>query len=221
MREKFVSPCTSPFVLVAPKTTQSDFGNETRLIAACQAKLFSGDIDPTIHHRWVYSTMNTTIESYWRLHRARSAQFWIDYFGELKRDGLYNGSIVDKWCLWMVYIPIIQRDVDKAREYHNAHVIRRQRNRVRPNGRPELMFSMPEEYGGRQLGTTVDGQTVRDLMDSLDIMSLELPDYLPAAARRRMDHWISCNKVSITMENAVTIYVQLRNMFERCLEMVP
>lgn len=205
--------------LVAPAVTKSDFGYEARSIASCQALLYASypaDLNYQ-HHHWVYSTMNTTIEAYWRQHRERSAQYWISVFNGLKDQGLFGGDIVEQWCLWAAYMPLLVADLEEVRLYHNAHCVRRQRNRIRPSGRPEHMYFFPQRYGGNHRGKSVSATELQDLMQHASLQSLDLPDYLPWDVRQKVNKWLRLNSVQINLENAKTIYVQLRDHFYRHL----
>ena len=47
--------------------------------------------------------MNVCIESYWRQHRQRSADYWIDLFSSFSMENVFTGDIRDRWALWYVY----------------------------------------------------------------------------------------------------------------------
>ena len=44
-------------------------------------------------------------------------------------------------------MPIIQKELNEIRILHNTHRMRPQQNQKCPNGRPELIYELPEAYG--------------------------------------------------------------------------
>lgn len=165
----------------------------------------------------MFSTDNTTIEAFWLQHRHRSAQFWIDLFGNLQAHGHFDGGPVDKWCLWAVYMPLLQQDLRSVVDYHNNHRIRRQINRERPSGRPEDLYARPTNFGGARRGKIVHDVDMEQLLDLVQIDSLQVPDYLPRAVQSLVVEWMAVNNLTITLQNSVQLYLGLRNYFHQNL----
>lgn len=182
------------------------------MIAVCQQYFFRDDQTPVAHHRWTYSVFNVTIESFWRRLRSLSAQYWLNEFEKLEYDGFYLGTNVDKWCIAAVYLPLIKADLNRAKSDHNEHNIRTQRNRIRPGGVPEDLFTVPELYGGRQCGRMVTQSDVDDAVQFSDVGGLELPDFLPGVVARMIHNWRVMNRVSVKRTNARNVYLQLREL---------
>ena len=44
----------------------------------------------------------------------------------------------------------LQEDLDDMKEYWNNHKIRKPHTAESPDGRPELMYCLPEDYGGNE-----------------------------------------------------------------------
>lgn len=201
------------FVLVAPVYVTSDFGREADLVAACQTYFFRGDSNPSSHHRWNASITNTTIEAYWRQHRHRSAQYWIDRLKTLEERGLWDGTLADQLALWVVFLPLINADLKEAMDYHNAHKIRSQPDRLRPSGAPEDLYFFPERCNGRQCGRTISDADIQALCACVGLTSLDIPGAFPPQIKHQIDVWLLCNNVIVDLENANQIYAQLRHFF--------
>lgn len=54
------------------------------------------------------STANQRIESYWSVLRKEYGQFWISIFQQLKEDGDFDGTDVDKELVRFCFLPLIQ-----------------------------------------------------------------------------------------------------------------
>ena len=54
------------------------------------------------------STGNQRIESLWRHLRMECCQFWIDFLGNLKDTGYFDGSVIDKNLIQFIFMPIVQ-----------------------------------------------------------------------------------------------------------------
>jgi len=198
---------------VAPDYVVSDFGHECDIISVCQQYWFR-DISPNVaHHRWTYSVLNVTIESFWRRLRAMSAQYWLNEFQSLVDDGYWDGTRVDEWCLHTVYLPLINEDLDRVIEQHNGHLVRSQPSKLRPSGHPEELYEMPDQHGGKvDCGTDVSEDDVLNALISTGVNDFYLPDFVPASARIVIDDWMAVNSVRVNIENARQIYCQLRAM---------
>lgn len=94
------------------------------------------------------STANQRIEAYWSKLRISHAQFWINYFKDLIDDGTFdNTDIVHGSCLRFCFMALIQKELDTVKELHNAHRIRYVRNQEVPNGKPNILYNIPEMHG--------------------------------------------------------------------------
>lgn len=145
-----------------------------------------------------------------------SAQYWMNELQSLMQDGLWDGNGVDMACLYTVYLPIINDDLNRVMEQHNSHGIRKQmrngRRPIRPSGVPEDIYAMPDLYGGALKGLIVNDIDVRHAMLHARIDALDLDDPVPADMNALISHWMSLNRVVVTVQNARTVYCQLRQM---------
>ena len=127
-----------------PVKVRSDCGTENGVIAAMQCE-FRGTSEA---HVFGTSPANQRIEGWWSyLRRARST-WWINYFKDLVEKELFHpGNEIQGEALWYCFSKILQRDLDRIKEHWNAHRIRRSRHDTIP-GRPDELFSLPENHGG-------------------------------------------------------------------------
>ena len=78
-------------------------------------------------------------------------QTWINYFKDLRESGVYDDSdIIHVEALRFCFYASLQEDLDDMKEYWNNHKIRKSHAAESPDGRPELMYCLPEDYGGNE-----------------------------------------------------------------------
>ncbi|KAJ8024994.1 hypothetical protein HOLleu_35071 [Holothuria leucospilota] len=92
---------------------------------------------------------NQRIECWWAFLRKHWTQFWMKLFLQLKHDGFFDGSLLDKSLLQFCFTKVIQEELNQIVLEWNAHPIRRSRNAGAPFGRPLVMHSAPGLYGRR------------------------------------------------------------------------
>ncbi|XP_053389548.1 uncharacterized protein LOC128552527 [Mercenaria mercenaria] len=128
---------------------RGDRGTENVVVAQLQT-FFHETFNPantTEHFRYGRSTANQRIENWWCFLRRQCTEFWISFFQMLKRDGLFNGNLLELEIMRFVFMEIIQNDLDEIKMLWNLHPIRRTKNDQLAYGRPVMMFTSPEEYG--------------------------------------------------------------------------
>ena len=134
-----------------PARVYTDRGTENGLIAAMQCYLRAEGTDEYAGpkaHKYVKSTRNQRIEGYWSHFRAQRSSWWIDFFNDL-----YESDILDLTCeihteaLWFCFADILQDDLDKVKDYWNSHRIRESKHAT-VSGVPDMMYFLPEEFGG-------------------------------------------------------------------------
>lgn len=193
--------------------TVSDMGWEAKHICECQLILNWND-QPERHHHWGYSTQNVTIEAYWRQLRHRSAEFWMEKFGNLKNNGYYSKCDLDIMCLTFIYMPILIEDLHTVVDYSDSHHIRSQRRNARPHGRPIHLYESPDTFGFENQGLLVDERQIHQLMNMFGLESLIIPDYLPNEFRNLAESWCLTNNITVILgQNDEQVYIDLRNFF--------
>ena len=93
------------------------------------------------------STSNQRIESWWSILKKDTIQKWIDFFKDLKDNGEYSDADnVQVEALKFSFCGIIQNDLDAVVDYWNNHKIRPSRLSESPDGRPAIIYELPERY---------------------------------------------------------------------------
>ncbi|KAF3859892.1 hypothetical protein F7725_000147 [Dissostichus mawsoni] len=76
------------------------------------------------------STGNQRIERWWGTLRSECAQFWMDHFDQMKADGYFVGSFLDKSLIQFCFQNTIQEELDHIVVVWNDHRI----NKQQPSG---------------------------------------------------------------------------------------
>ena len=68
-------------------------------------------------------------------------------------------------CLRYCFMRVIQAELDRIAEHSNLHEIRQQKHSNMSSGKPELLYYVPEIFGGRDYGHRVDLGDVEVCLD--------------------------------------------------------
>ena len=97
------------------------------------------------------SVSNQRIEAWWSILKRDTLQTWINYFKDLRESGVYDDSdLIHVEALRFCFYASLQEDLGDMKEYWNKHKIRKSHAAESPDGRPELMYCLPEDYGGNE-----------------------------------------------------------------------
>ncbi|XP_031358587.1 uncharacterized protein LOC116182205 [Photinus pyralis] len=58
------------------------------------------------------SHTNQRIEAWWAMLRRHNSQFWMNIFEQLKGDGLFTGSFLDKFIVQYCFLEVIQNELN-------------------------------------------------------------------------------------------------------------
>lgn len=145
---------------------RGDCGTENMYVAGMQRFFRRNDDDSFAGMKsFMYgkSTSNQRIESWWAFLRNSCTDWWMKYFRDLRDEGLYNANDkIQVECLKFCFMGIIRYDLQRLARHWNTHKIRPVRNTESPNGKPDVLFFLP------QLSGTVDYKCIVDL-DDLDV----------------------------------------------------
>ncbi|XP_055073955.2 uncharacterized protein [Misgurnus anguillicaudatus] len=133
----------------SPRMLRADMGTENSVIRDVQRYLRRGDADPLAGERsFIYgkSTANQRIESWWGILRKECVDLWLKYFHQIKDEGYFDGSFLDKNLVLFCFLGLIQEELDSTKDTWNSHLIRPLRNSLVPHGRPDVMYTLPELY---------------------------------------------------------------------------
>ena len=101
---------------------------------------------------------NQRIKAWWGTLRRQGMQWWMSPFKDSNEYDELNSVHVE--CLKFCFITLIQAELDRIAVTWNRHSIREQRNAEIPNGKPDLMYFIPEVFGGHNFGKKVDLEDV-------------------------------------------------------------
>lgn len=92
-----------------PQIIRCDIGTENVIMRDIQMFFRRNDVDERAGARITgVSSANQRIESWWGLMRKEGIEFWIQFFGELKDEGLFAGDFLDIAVLQLCFRNIIQ-----------------------------------------------------------------------------------------------------------------
>ena len=122
----------------------TDLGTENGAMASIHS-FFKDDVNS---HRYVPSTRNQRIECWWSYFRKNRTNWWINLFKDLEETGKFNrASKVETECLWFCFAPLLQKELDDAKEHWNTHLMRKSRHDT-ISGRPDALYYLPSYRGG-------------------------------------------------------------------------
>ena len=155
------------------RVVRADFGTENTYIAAIQQFLRHDSTDSfSGENSFMYgkSTSNHRIESWWFHLRRGLTDWWINYFKELRENGLYSDSnIIHTECLRFCFMDLIRANLHQTAQLWNCHRIRPSRNENSPAGRPDLLCFLTGQADITDFKTEVakDSANVQVCEDSL------------------------------------------------------
>ncbi|KAK6167032.1 hypothetical protein SNE40_021142 [Patella caerulea] len=137
-------------------------------------------------------------------------EFWISLFKQLKIDGHYSGSFIDKSLVQFCFMEIVQKELDDIFKVWNYHRIRP--TQYTTNGRPCILYNAPE------------------LFDTHDCLILVRDYEVSACFEKCVCHKIPCDQEIYQLANlyiaenslkkptdayeALNLYMFLRNLFQ-------
>ena len=152
-----------------PNTVRADRGTENGNIETVQTFLRSANDDPRAQFQSTFlygkSTSNQRIEAWWSKFKGAGMNTWIEHFKDLENAGIIDTSNeLHIQCVRFCYINLLRCELHMIRQLWNAHPIRKSRNAHVPHGKPDIIYYIPEIFGGRDLLCTFSG-------DELDVLS--------------------------------------------------
>ncbi|EEU38450.1 uncharacterized protein NECHADRAFT_55344 [Fusarium vanettenii 77-13-4] len=127
------------------------------------------------------STKNVKIESWWERMLHVSSRQWVDYFGELARDGDFDSDMLeDQIAIYAVFEDVLRQELFDFVEAWNLHRIRLQKNRPHViHGQPWMNYHYPDPDKACNWGIPIDrsvlGEMERPLAD-IDISTCLEPE---------------------------------------------
>ena len=137
-----------------PKKVRADRGTQNVDICSVQTFLRRNHADSLSGNssfQYGKSVSNQRIEAWWSILKRDTLQTWINYFKDLRESGVYDDSdIIHVEASRFCFYTSLQKDLDDMKEYWNNHKIRKSNAAESPDGRPELMYCLPEDYGDNE-----------------------------------------------------------------------
>ncbi|KAM4060857.1 hypothetical protein HRG_014336 [Hirsutella rhossiliensis] len=111
------------------------------------------------------STKNVKIESWWERMLHVSSRQWVDYFGELARDGDFDGDMLeDQIAIYAVFEDILRQELFDFVEAWNLHRIRLQKNRPHVvHGQPWMNYHYPDPDKACNWGIPIDRSVLHEM----------------------------------------------------------
>lgn len=102
-----------------PMTIRCDYGTENGHVEHMQRFLRRHARDALSDRCFIYgsSTHNQRIESFWALLRRKCTQFWIELFHQLKIDGHFSGSFLDRNLIGFCFLNLVQVKINMRNFY--------------------------------------------------------------------------------------------------------
>ena len=143
---------------------RGDRGTENGNVAAIQ-RFFRRDSEDDFsgEKSFIYgrSTANQRIEAWWGRLRQGCADWWIEYFKNLRDSGLYNDeNVIQRECLRFCFMDLIQDELNRVALEWNLHRIRPSTNLESPSGKPDILYFLPELKGAQDYSTPTDVEEI-------------------------------------------------------------
>ncbi|KAJ7844680.1 hypothetical protein B0H13DRAFT_2411186, partial [Mycena leptocephala] len=134
-----------------PLITQSDPGGENYGIANCHTatrQRLDPSLEGTLQHRWMKDKMNIKPEATWSQMRRQFTPGFENILDAGVARGLYDvdkplENLVFRWLA----IPWLQAELDAWVRRYNSTPRRRDKNKILPQGIPDLIVAKPHLYG--------------------------------------------------------------------------
>ena len=124
-----------------PKIVRADRGVENSTIAGMQRYFHRTSPNAVTTFLFGKSTSNQRIEAWWSFLRKSCLQWWINYFKDLRDQGLFDDSNpIHVECLRFCLYGVLQDELTKVLLQWNHHRIRPVRHSESPPGRPDVLY---------------------------------------------------------------------------------
>ena len=188
----------------APRLLRMDNGTENTYCRHLQS-FFTNDENSYLNS---VSIRNQRIEALWsRLKKFRTT-WWIDFFTNMEKEGLYNGNVeTHREVLLFYFLPVIQYELNGLIIMWNRRHVRQ--SSVGPAGNPDILFYLPTTVGYEHQGIPVDKD---DISVASEIIGITQP---PVHRNKDIFDLLECyvylNNLAVgsSAESALDVYVKL------------
>ncbi|XP_070538243.1 uncharacterized protein [Ptychodera flava] len=139
-----------------PRVLRCDRGTENSALEYLQPYFRWNDSDDLAGiNSFMYgkSTSNQRIEAWWSNMRKQGADWWINYFKDLRDSGLFHDhDPIHVECLRFCYMGVLQQELHDIAVEWNLHFITSKRNAENVRGKPDVLYFLPSIYNTRDYG---------------------------------------------------------------------
>ena len=129
---------------------RADLGSENSHVYGIQTffrRNYNDEFSGNRSFQYGKSTSNQLIEYCWSIYKKDTIQKYLDYFKDLRHCGEYDHTDnVHVEALKLSFYSINQDDLDNLVDYWNNHKIRTSKLSESPDGRPLVIYELPEKY---------------------------------------------------------------------------
>lgn len=200
-----------------PRIIRGDQGTENVNVAAIQCFFRYDDQDDFAGEKsFLYgrSVSNQRIEAWWGFLRRSDTEWWINFFKDLKDQGLYNKTdLFQVECLLFCFMPVIQDELRRVVQEWNLHKIRPSSNESSPPGRPETLYFLPELTGTSSYLNNIKAIDI-DVAEDVCCESpdTDVPDTSAELAQIIMDE--KGLEMASSPQSALNLYLELLSSIE-------
>lgn len=202
----------------APRLLRADRGTENSVISFLQPFFRYNCADNMAGlNSFIYgkSTTNQKIESWWGSLRRQGIHWWICKLKDLRDSGRFDSlNQIHVECLRFCCSRVLQAELDRIAQSWNTHQIRQQRNSELPCGRPDVLFFVPEMFGGNQYGVKVDIDDVALCKEMYAIPKQICSREFEDLARLLKPDIVAPRNA----EEAIALYNNLLSLYDRAVE---
>ncbi|XP_060555726.1 uncharacterized protein LOC132716460 [Ruditapes philippinarum] len=146
---------------LVPRFVRADCGTENTHISFLQPLLrrnHNDSMSGTKSLMFGRSTSNQRIEAWWSYLRRQGIHWWINKLKDLRDTGKFNAlNPIHIECVRFCLMDVLQAELDRIAKHWNLHNIRPQKSvNELPSGKPDILFYVPELFGGYEMGKSVD-----------------------------------------------------------------
>lgn len=185
----------------------TDCGTENHIMATMNCFLHNSDAG----HSYVTSVRNQRIEAWWSIFRKNFAQWWMHFYHDLYASGTYNpDQPFQKSCMQYCLMAVVQRHLDVALHLWNSHNIRPS-NAPCPNGIPDEIYYLPQQYNSRDYLLPVTNARVAHMAAGIPVSTKPLcadpvvADYVDMFMRRRGLNMPLTHETAVDLFKAVCV----------------
>ena len=204
----------------SPLRCRCDLGTENSKLEELQTffTVFNGaDAAESSDTCFMYgkSTANQRIEAWWSILRRQASDWWINFFKNLRDDGLIRDhDALSMECLRYCFMGVLQRELNQVAILWNQHTIQIKKNNPGPRGKPDVMFFQPQLHDTIDFKISCDNDCVevcRDMYTSEGVNSGVSGEFKELACLLLNDADV---QMPVSVDDAVSLYAKLMDTID-------